>query len=73
MDNNSKQIKLHKESYFMYEKTKKECYERMSEAMNEDGSKRFSNDEIQEKIKQIQIMQDDVKEKFLIAGGRKNS
>lgn len=69
MDNNSKQIKLHKESYFMYEKTKKECYERMSEAMNEDGSKRFSNDEIQEKIKQIQIMQDDVKEKFLIAGG----
>lgn len=69
MSDNSKQIKLHKESYFMYEKTKKECYERMSEAMNEDGSKRFSNDEIQEKIKQIQIMQDDVKEKFLIAGG----
>jgi hypothetical protein len=66
---NEKQMKMHKASYFMYEKTKKECIERMSEAMNPDGSKRWSQEEIDEKIKMIQTMQDDVKEKFLICGG----
>ena len=64
-----KQMKMHKASYFMYEKTKKECIERMSEAMNPDGSKRWSQEEIDEKLKMIQTMQDDVKEKFLICGG----
>ena len=64
-----KQMKMHKASYFMYEKTKKECVERMSEAMNPDGSKRWSQEEIDEKLKMIQTMQDDVKEKFLICGG----
>jgi hypothetical protein len=53
----------------MYEKTKKECVERMSEAMNPDGSKRWSQEEIDEKLKMIQTMQDDVKEKFLVCGG----
>ena len=64
-----KQMKMHKASYFMYEKTKKECVERMSEAMNEDGSKRWSQEEINEKLQMIQMMQDDVKEKFIMNGG----
>ena len=70
MDKQSqKEMKIHKASYFMYEKTKKECLERMSEAMNPDGSKRWSQEEIDEKLKMIQTMQDDVREKFLISGG----
>lgn len=70
MDKQSqKEMKMHKASYFMYEKTKKECLERMSEAMNPDGSKKWSQEEIDEKLKMIQIMQDDVKQKFLISGG----
>lgn len=64
-----KEMKMHKESYFMYEKTKKECYERMSEAMNPDGSKRWTQEDIDEKIKMIQTMQDDVKNKYIYAGG----
>lgn len=64
-----KQMKMHKASYLMYEKTKKECVERMSEAMNEDGSKRWSQEEIDEKLQMIQMMQDDVKEKFIMNGG----
>lgn len=66
---NKKQMEMHKESFFMYEKTKKECIERMSEAMNPDGSKKWTQEEINEKVKMIEQMQSDVKEKFLIAGG----
>lgn len=64
-----KEIATHKASYFMYEKTKRETFERMSEAMNPDGSKRWDKDDIQDRINQIQQMQDDVKMKFLHAGG----
>ena len=64
-----KEIATHKASYFMYEKTKKETFERMSEAMNPDGSKKWDKDDINERINQIQQMQDDVKMKFLHAGG----
>lgn len=64
-----KEMKMHKESFLMYEKTKKECYERMSEAMNPDGSKRWTQEDIDEKIKMIQTMQDDVRNKYIYAGG----
>ena len=71
MENNKnlKDIKVYKESYFMYEKTKRETIEKLSEAMNEDGSKRYTDEDIKNKISQIQMMQDDVKQKFLISGG----
>lgn len=64
-----KEIKMYKESFFMYENTKKECLERMAEAMNPDGSKRWSQEEINEKIQLIQTMQDDVRDKFIMSGG----
>ena len=67
--NKIKEMKMHKESFLMYEKTKKECYERMSEAMNPDGSKRWTQEDIDEKIKMIQTMQDDVRNKYIYAGG----
>lgn len=64
-----KAVKMHKESFLMYEKTKKECKERLSEAMNPDGSKRYDQEYIDEKLKQIQDMQDEVKVKYMMAGG----
>ena len=64
-----KEIATHKASYFMYEKTKNETFERMSEAMNPDGSKKWDKEDIKDRIAQIQQMQDDVKMKFLHAGG----
>ena len=67
--NNEKEIKTHKESYFMYEKTKKETEERMKEAMNPDGSKKFTPENIKEKIDMLNFMQDEVKQKFINAGG----
>ena len=67
--NNEKEIKTHKESYFMYEKTKKETEERMKEAMNPDGSKKFTPENIKDKIDMLTFMQNEVKDKFINAGG----
>lgn len=67
--NKEKDIRMYKESYFMYEKTKNECIERMGEAMNPDGSKKWTQEDIDEKVKMIEQMQSDVKEKFLLSGG----
>ena len=67
--NNEKEIKTHKESYFMYEKTKKETEERMKEAMNPDGSKKFTSENIKDKIDMLTFMQNEVKDKFINAGG----
>ena len=64
-----KKLKTFKESYFMYEKTKKETEERMREAMNPDGSKKWSEENIKEKIALIQSMQDEVLEKYIYIGG----
>lgn len=69
----NKEIKTHLESFLMYEKTKKEIIEKMSEAMNPDGSKRYTQDDINEKLKMIQQMQDEVKSKYLSAGGNPDS
>lgn len=64
-----KAIKMHKESYLMYEKTKREAQEKLSEAMNPDGSKKYDQEYIDEKLKLIQEMQDEVKVKYIMAGG----
>lgn len=72
MEDNKKEIKTHLESFLMYEKTKKETFEKMSEAMNPDGSKRFSEKDIEKQIGMIQMMQDDIKNKYLFAGGDPN-
>ena len=74
MENNEmiKQIKLHRENYLMYERTKQEVFEHMNEAMNDDGSKKYTQEQIDERIDLIQKMQDDVKQKYLISGGNLN-
>lgn len=66
---NIKEIMTHKESFLMYERTKKETIERMSEAMNPDGSKKWTKDDIKERIDTLTLMQEDVKNKYLLAGG----
>jgi hypothetical protein len=73
MDKNlTKKLKTLKTSFLMYEKTIKECREKLSEAMNDDGTKKFTQEEIEEKVNFIKKMQDDVKQQFLISGGNLN-
>ena len=68
MDKNiAKKVKTLKTSFLMYEKTIKECREKLSEAMNDDGTKKFTQEEIEEKVNFIKKMQDDVKQKFLMS------
>jgi hypothetical protein len=73
MDKNlTKKLKTLKTSFLMYEKTIKECREKLSEAMNDDGTKKFTQEDIEEKVNFIKKMQDDVKQQFLISGGNLN-
>lgn len=64
-----KDRKTFMESYFMYENTIGECVERMNEAMNPDGSKKYSQKDIEMKVSQLREMQADVKAKFIQSGG----
>ena len=67
--NDLKTIKTLKTSFLMYEKTKKETEERMREAMNPDGTKKWTKEDIKEKISLLQSMQDEIKEKYIYIGG----
>ena len=64
-----KELKLLKSSYEMYEKSKKDTKRKMSQKMNPDGSKFYSDKDIQEKINLIQDMQDDIIEQYKSFGG----
>lgn len=70
MEQNQKRtLAILKESFFMYEKSIKDAQEKLSEAMQPDGSKKFTQEQINNKLNQIREMQDDVKGKFLSLGG----
>jgi hypothetical protein len=69
MEKAEKQLKFLKESFLMYERTKKETYEKLREALNEDGSRKYSDSDIEMKIEQINTMQNDIIEKYKIIGG----
>jgi len=67
---NEKQIKIDLSSIEMYEKTKKETYEKMKGATNKgDGSRRYSDEEINDHIKVIDRAEQDVIEDYLSRGG----
>lgn len=73
MEQNQKRtLAILKESFFMYEKSIKDAQEKLREAMQPDGSKRFTQEEIDNKIAQIREMQEDVKGKFMSLGGDLN-
>lgn len=67
-----KALKMLKESYLMYEKTKGECRERLAEAMNPDGSKKYDQEYIDSKISQLEEMQNEIKAKYMLTGGDMN-
>lgn len=67
-----KALKMLKESYLMYEKTKGECREHLAEAMNPDGSKKYDQEYIDSKISQLEEMQNEIKAKYMMTGGDMN-
>lgn len=64
-----KSLSLLKASNKMYESTKKETILKMKEALNEDGSRKYSDEDINKTISLIEEMQSDIKKQYIDLGG----
>lgn len=67
-----KALQIIENTYDMYERTKKDVERRMKDDLNEDGSKKYSDEEITEKLNEIQAAQDDVIQQYVETGGDVN-
>jgi hypothetical protein len=67
IEKNMKQLKV---SYDMYEKTKKETETRMKNKLNPDGTKKYSQADIDKELKTIATAQDDIVEQYVSYGGK---
>ena len=67
-----KALQIIENTYDMYERTKKDVERRMKDDLNEDGSKKYSDEEITEKLNEIQAAQDDVIQQYVETGGDRN-
>lgn len=65
-----KSLKQLKSSYEMYETTKKQTEKRMKDALNEDGTKRYTAEDIEEQLKLIDVAQSDVISQYIMLGGK---
>lgn len=69
---NKKDLEVLKNSFLMYENTKKETEKKMKMALNPDGKKKFTHEEIEEEIKLIETAEDEVIQKYIALGGDAN-
>lgn len=65
-----KALKQLKCSYDMYETTKKQTERRMKDALNSDGTKKYSPEEIKEELNLITNAQDEVVGQYIQIGGK---
>ena len=65
-----KALKQLKCSYDMYETTKKETERRMKEALNPDGTKKYTAENIKEEMALITEAQNDVVKQYILIGGK---
>lgn len=65
-----KDLKMLKVSYDMYEDTKKATEKNMKEALNPDGTKKFTQDDINKKLELITTAQNDVVDEYIRNGGK---
>lgn len=68
--NKEKDLKMLKVSYDMYEDTKKATEKNMKEALNPDGTKKFTQDDINKKLELITTAQNDIVDEYLRNGGK---
>ena len=66
----AKSLEQLKCSYEMYEKTKKETERKLKEALNADGTKRYTQNDINQNLKLINDAQLDVIEQYKKLGGK---
>ena len=65
----SKQAKIDKASYEMYEKTKEETREKMTSAVDKNGNRLYTDEQINERVALIEMAQKDVYDDFIKNGG----
>ena len=63
--NKEKDLKMLKVSYDMYENTKKSTEKNMKEALNQDGTKKYSDEAIKAKLELITTAQDEIVRDFI--------
>lgn len=68
--NNEKDLKMLKVSYDMYENTKKMTEKNMKEALNQDGTRKYSEDDIKAKLNLITTAQDEIVRDYVNLGGK---
>ena len=59
-----------KSSYEMYERTKKETRTRMKEALNSDGTKKYTEQNIKDQLKLIEHAQKEIVKQYVLTGGK---
>ena len=67
--NNSKDLEMLKNSFLMYEETKKQTEKNMKTAVTKDGKKQYTQDDIEEELKLIETAEDEVIQKYVMLGG----
>lgn len=65
-----KSLKQLKVSYDMYEKTKKETEKKMKETVLEDGTKKYTKEQIKKQLDLITVAQEDIVSQYIICGGK---
>lgn len=65
-----KSLKQLKVSYDMYEKTKKETEKKMKETVLEDGTKKYTKEQIKKQLDLITVAQEDIVNQYIICGGK---
>lgn len=65
-----KALKQLKVSYDMYEKTKKETEKKMKETVLEDGTKKYTKEQIKKQLDLITVAQEDIVSQYIICGGK---
>ena len=68
--NKEKDLKMLKVSYDMYENTKKSTEKNMKEALNQDGTKKYSDEAIKAKLELITTAQDEIVRDYVNLGGK---
>lgn len=65
-----KQLAIYKSSYEMYERSKVDTEKRRKTAKDKNGNRIYTDESLEETLKLMQTMQDDIKEKYLKLGGK---
>lgn len=65
----AKQLKIDEASYEMYEQTKRETVRTMKEKTNEDGTRMYTQEQIDDQLKIIEKAQEDIVKDYVLHGG----